>query len=186
MSYLETAFPLTRRVRIPFSRDQLMLLMAATNEIFLGVDIYFAHSISGTIVPYEWIPIIFGPVAGVLLLIAGLVALRNRPLATNFATLVFLSSIAVGLLGAYFHIVRAILPNALPGQRVNIDLLVWAPPILGPLTFCLVGLLGISAAWVEESADSGILVLYGGGGSSALTVRPVPTFSSSAWVAWRR
>ena len=41
-----------------------MLLMAAVNEIFLGVDIYLAHSISGTITPYEWIPIVFGPVAG--------------------------------------------------------------------------------------------------------------------------
>lgn len=162
MSYLETAFPITRRVRVPFSRDQLMLLMAATNEIFLGLDIYFAHSISGTIVPNEWIPIIFGPVAGVLLLAAGLLALRNRPLATVFATLVFLGSIVVGLLGAYFHIVRAILPAALPGQRVNIDLLVWAPPILGPLTFSLVGLLGISAAWIESPPDSGVLDLLAG------------------------
>jgi hypothetical protein len=53
---MQTAFPLVQRVRIPFSRDQLMLLMAATNEIFLGIDIYLAHSISGTIVPNEWIP----------------------------------------------------------------------------------------------------------------------------------
>jgi hypothetical protein len=159
MSYLETVFPAVRRVRIPFSRDQLMLLMAATNEIFLGVDIFLAHSISGTIVPNEWIPIIFGPAAGALLLLAGLFARRNRPLATGFATLVFIGSILIGLLGAYFHIVRAILPNAPSGARVSIDLLVWAPPILGPLTFSLVGLLGISAAWVEDPPDSGVLVL---------------------------
>jgi hypothetical protein len=163
MNYLQTAFPLAQRVRIPFSRDQLMLLMAATNEIFLGIDIYLAHSISGTIVPNEWIPIIFGPVAGVLLLLAGLLALRQRPLATVFATLVFVASIVVGVLGAYFHIIRAILPNAPAGEQVNIDLLVWAPPILGPLTFSLVGLLGISAAWVEDPPDSGVLVLLGGG-----------------------
>jgi hypothetical protein len=155
-------FPaVTRRFRLPLSRDQFMLLMAAINEIFLGIDIYLAHSISGTITPKEWIPIIFGPIAGVLLLLAGLLALRNRPLATIFATIVFIGSIIVGLLGAYFHLVRAFLPNALPGQRVSMDLLVWAPPILGPLTFSLVGLLGISAAWVEDPADSGTLVLFG-------------------------
>jgi hypothetical protein len=162
MYYLARVFPPIRRLgTLPLSRDQFMLLMAATNEIFLAVDIYLAHSISGTIRPNEWIPIIFGPIAGGLLLLAGLVALRRRPLATVLATAVLVASIAVGLLGAYFHIVRAILPDAPPGQRVTIDLLVWAPPILGPLTFALVGILGISAAWIEDPPDSGILVLSG-------------------------
>jgi hypothetical protein len=162
MYYLARVFPSLQKVHVPLSRDQIMLLMAATNEIFLGIDIYLAHSISGTIVPNEWIPVIFGPIAGVLLLLAGLVALRNRPLATVFATLVFVSSIAVGLLGAYFHIIRAILPNAPLGERVTVNLLVWAPPILGPLTFSLTGLVGISAAWKEDPPDSGTLDLLGG------------------------
>ena len=139
-----------------------MLLMAAVNEIFLGVDIYLAHSISGTITPREWIPIVFGPIAGVLLLVAGLIALKQRPLATVIANGVFVASIVVGLLGAYFHVVRAILPTAPAGERVSVDLLVWAPPILGPLTFSLVGWLGISAAWIEEPADSGTLRLLAG------------------------
>jgi hypothetical protein len=163
MYHLATVFPPLRRIRsLPLSRDQLMLLMAAINEIFLAIDIYLAHSISGTIRPNEWIPIIFGPIAGGLLLLAGLVALKQRPLATLIATVVFVFSIGVGLLGAYFHIVRAILPSGPPGQRVTIDLLVWAPPILGPLTFALVGMLGISAAWIEDPPDSGVLVLLAG------------------------
>ena len=77
-----------------------------------------------------------------LLLAAGLIALRRRPLATASASVVLLASIGVGLLGAYFHLRRALLPNALPGEQVTVDLLVWAPPILGPLTFSLAGLLG--------------------------------------------
>jgi hypothetical protein len=163
MYHLATVFPPLRRIRsLPLSRDQLMLLMAAINEIFLAIDIYLAHSISGTIRPNEWIPIVFGPIAGGLLLLAGLVALKQRPLATLIATVVFVFSIGVGLLGAYFHVVRAILPSGPPGQRVNIDLLVWAPPILGPLTFALVGMLGISAAWIEDPPDSGVLVLLAG------------------------
>ena len=87
MYHLVTIFPPVRRVRLPVSRDQLMLLMAAINLIFLGIDIYLAHSISGTIVPNEWIPIIFGPVAGILLLVAGLLATRRRPLAMSRALL---------------------------------------------------------------------------------------------------
>lgn len=153
--------PVVQLRRLPFSRDQMMLLMAAINEIFLAIDIYLAHNISGTIRPNEWIPIIFGPIAGVLLLVAGLIALRRRPLATAIATVVFVASIVVGILGAYFHVVRAILPNAPAGQRVTVDLLVWAPPILGPLTFALVGILGISAAWIEDPPGSGRLVLGG-------------------------
>ncbi len=162
MYYLAVLFPVLRRVRIPLSRDQLMLLMMAFNELLLGVETYIAHLISGTIVPYEWIPILFGPTAALLLLLAGLIAQRNRPLATIIANAVFIISIAVGLLGAYFHFARAIRPYAIPGERISVPLLVWAPPILGPLTFAMVGLLGISAAWLEDPTDSGRLILLGG------------------------
>lgn len=160
MYHLATVFPPIKRLRIPFSRDQVMLLMAAVNLIFLGVDIYLAHKISGTIVPYEWIPIIFGPIAGVLLLVAGLIALRQRPLATGLATAVLLASTVVGLLGAYFHLLRAALPEAAPGNVISVRLLVWGPPFLGPLMFALVGLWGISAAWIEDPPESGRLRLY--------------------------
>jgi len=142
----------------------MMLLMAAANELLLGLETYLAHLTSGAIVEYEWIPIIFGPTAGILLILAGLLALRRRSLATMMATLVFLASIAVGLFGAYFHLLRAILPAAPPGQHISVSLLVWAPPILGPLTFALVGLLGISSAWMESPPDSGTLILPGSRG----------------------
>jgi len=161
MYLLGTIFPAVRRTRLPLTRDQLMMLMMAINLIFLGVDTYMAHNISKTIVPYEWIPILFGPIGGVLLLFAGWIALKNRPLATGIATLVLLTSAAVGLLGAYFHFMRAILPSGPAGQRVTIDLLVWAPPVLGPLMFAVIGILGLSAAWAEIPPDSGILVLPG-------------------------
>ena len=162
MYHLATVFPAVKRFRLPFSRDQLVLMMMAVNLFFLSVDIYLAHSISGTIVPNEWIPIVFGVVGAVLLVVAGLIALRNRPLATIIATFTLLVSIAVGLLGAYFHLRRGILPTGPVGERVTLDLLVWAPPIFGPLMFSFVGIFGLSAAWIEEPPDSGILVLLGG------------------------
>ena len=160
MYYFAEVVPSLQTRRLPLSRDQLMLFMAAINLIFLGIDIFLAHSISGTIVPREWIPIIFGPIAGGLLLLAGILAIRNRELATIIATVIFILSIMVGLLGAYFHFIRAILPTAPIGERITVSLLIWAPPVLGPLTFSLVGLLGLSAAWREEPTDSGTLDLY--------------------------
>jgi len=162
MGYLALSFPALRGRRIPLSRDQLMLLMAAANEAFLAFDIFLAHNISGTITPYERIPIIFGPLAAILLLLAGGLATRRRQAASLVATLVFVASILVGLVGAYLHWVRAILPGALPGEQVSVRLLVWAPPILAPLTFALVGVLGISAAWIERPAESGRLTLVRG------------------------
>src|SRR4030042_250389 len=162
MYHMATVFPFIKRVRIPITRDQAMLLMLALNEFLLGLETYLAHSISGTIMPKEWIPILFGPVAGFLLVLAGILALRKRTLAAGIATLIYFASLIVGLLGVWFHLIRAALPYASLGEMISIPLFIWAPPILGPLTFALVGLIGISAVWLEEPPDSGHLTLLGG------------------------
>ena len=162
MSHLVTVFPPAGRLRRGLlSRDQTLLMLAAVNEIFLGVDTYLAHGANLTIRPNEWIPIIFGPVAGVCLLLAGLLALRRRSLAALLATGIFVASILVGVLGAVFHLEQGLLPDAPSGHRVSIGLLVWAPPVLGPMVFALIGILGISAAWVEEPTESGLLRVFG-------------------------
>jgi hypothetical protein len=161
MYHLATVAPVVRRVRLPLTRDQLMLLMAAINEIFLSIDIFLAHDANGQIKPAEAIPIYFGVTAGVLLLAAGLLAFRRRGLATVLANVVFLASIIVGVMGMYFHISRTVFQagSAFSDQAVNI--LIWAPPVLGPFVFALVGVLGMSAAWIESPTDSGRLKLLG-------------------------
>lgn len=151
-----------RTLNLPFSRDQLMLLMVALNLIFLGIDTYLSHIIGGTIVTREWIPIVFGFIGGSVMFVAGIVALRNRPLATVLATITLAGSIVVGLLGAYYHLSYAARPEVQLSERLTLDLLVWAPPVLGPMAFVMVGVLGISAAWIEYPVDSGSLVLLGG------------------------
>ncbi len=161
MYLLAEVFPWVRRIHIPLNRDQWILLMAAMNEIILGADTYLAHSISGTIRNGEWIPIIFGPIAGILLLVAGLIALRRRILANLIASGIFLTSIVVGLLGSYFHLNRIIQTGAQLDEQLSSQLIVYGPPVLGPLTFALVAVLGISAAWQEEPVDSGRLHLFG-------------------------
>jgi len=162
MYYLAEAIPSVRRFKIPLARDQVMLLMAASNLLILGLDHYLAHDLDGTIKPLEWIPIIFGPAAGVLLLIAGLVALRNRTVASVIGTTIFCAGIVIALLGTFFHFRYTFLLTAPAGQQVNVPILIWAPPLLGPLTFLLIAILGISAAWEEDPLDSGVLVLLGG------------------------
>lgn len=161
MYYLAVLFPALKGKRLPLTRDQLMMLMAAVNLLFLAFDIFLAHNLNGTIRFREWIPIVFGTAAGILLLFTGLIAIRWRRTAAILATIVLVASIIVGILGAYFHIVRATLPTAPLANRVSIYLLVWAPPVVGPLIFSLVGLWGVSAAWIEDPPDSGTLRLWG-------------------------
>ncbi len=162
MGRLAEVFPFLNKVRLPLDRDQVVLLLTAFMLFMLGVDTFLAHSISGTIRPGEWIPILFGPAAGALLGLAGLIALRRRTAANIFASIVFLASLAVGALGTYFHLARAVIPAAPAGQQFTTAVLLYAPPVLGPLTFALVAVLGISAAWQEEKVDSGRLRLFGG------------------------
>jgi hypothetical protein len=160
MAALETIFPPASRLRrLPLTRDQCMLLLMAVNMLFLGVDTYLAHSMTGTIRGYEWIPILFSPAAGGLLLAAGAIAVRQRPTANLLGCLIFVVSILVGVLGTYFHLRRGLIPGLLAGEEVS--LLVWAPPALGPLAFCLTGWLGLSAVWPEDPPDSGRLLLLG-------------------------
>lgn len=161
MFLLAEAFPIVKRFRIPFNRDQVMLLLAAFNELVLGVDTYLAHSITGTLKPGEWIPVIFGLAAGISLFLAGWIAHYKRSLANSIASLVFLASMLVGVLGSYFHLHRALLPDAPAGQQITALLLVYGPPLLGPITFALIGILGLSAAWQEDPVDSGTVHLIG-------------------------
>ena len=162
MYYLAVLFPGIRKIPVPVTRDQVMMLMLALNFLLLGAETYSAHLVSGTIVPNEWIPILFSPVAGLVLLLAGLLSFRKRGLAVLLANLVFIASMVVGLLGAYFHLVRAILLDAPAGQQASVPLFIWAPPILAPLVYVLIGWIGISTVWTEEPTDSGKLVVTGG------------------------
>ena len=147
--------------RVPVARGQIMMLMVAVNLAFLGLDIFLAHNMDGTIKPNEWIPLIFGPGAGLVLLIAGVISLRRRETAILLAFFVLAGSVVVGLLGAYFHVQRAIPPSGLGPLSFDLALFVFAPPVIGPLTFSLVGVLGVIAAVVEDPPGSGQMIVPG-------------------------
>ncbi len=147
--------------RLPVTRGQLMMIMVAINLIFLGLDIWLAHGMNGTIRPYEMIPIVFGPAAGIVLIVAGAISLRHRTTAILLAFLVLALSIVVGLVGAYFHVQRAIPPSGVGTLSITLALFVFAPPVIGPLTFSLVGMLGVIAAVYEDPPDSGHMVVPG-------------------------
>lgn len=153
--HMTTIVPFLEKVRLPVSRDQAMLLFVVLNEIIMGFETFLAHKLNGTIRFNEWIPIVCGPLFGIMLLAAFFAAPRKPKPALWLATVALVGSIVVGVLGTYFHIVRTIRPFAAPGQRITLDLLVWGAPAFAPPTFVLVGVLGLAALSRESQQDTG-------------------------------
>lgn len=157
-----TRIPGIGDLRLPVTRSDLLLLLVAFMEIGLGVETYLAHLISGSVKPMEFIPVVFGPVAGSILLFALVMRLRGAKLpATLIILLVAGASVAVGLIGSAFHWSRVLPPASFPDQSLRWDWIIFAPPVAGPLAFAGVGLLAIIAALEDTRPETGRLTLPG-------------------------
>ena len=147
---------------LPFSRNDLLLLLVAFTEIGLGAEIFLAHLISGSIKPAEMIPIVFGPVAGLIFIFALILRVRARG-ATLLSSLIVIAtgmaSVAVGLIGTAFHWERALPPANFPNYGLDLNWIIHAPPVAGPLTFAGIGLLAIIALLEDTRPESGKLTL---------------------------
>ena len=85
MYLLAEVIPAIKKLLIRFSRDQAIMFLTALMLVLVGVDIYFAHDLDAVIKPNEWIPIIFSPVAGLVLFFAGWISLKHRQAANLLA-----------------------------------------------------------------------------------------------------
>jgi len=150
--HLVTVAPLLAKLRLPLTRDLAFILFVVLNEVIMGLETYLAHVLNGTLRWNEWIPVIGGPLMGAALLLSLALARRKPDVARWLAALSLTSSAVIGILGTYFHFVRATRPFAAPGERVTLALLVWGAPLLAPLTFVLVAVLGLIA--LSRDADS--------------------------------
>lgn len=138
------------------------MFLTALMLVLVGVDIYLAHDLDAVIKPKEWIPILFSPLAGIALFACGWVSLKHRLPANIIASCIMGISVIIGVLGSYYHLHWTILPDAPAGQQITTTLLIYGPPLLGPLTFILIAFMGMSAIWVERPVDSGNLSLWNG------------------------
>jgi hypothetical protein len=152
--YLATIFPPLRRLKLPLSRDTAALLFVAANLLMLSMETALAHSISGTIRPNEWIPILFSPPAGLWILAALWISRRHPSLGRRLTLIPLWSSIVVGILGTWFHLARGILLQGAPGQQVTLSRLIWSPPLLAPPAYVLIGAIGLVALWPVEAPGS--------------------------------
>ncbi|PJF21676.1 MAG: hypothetical protein CUN56_09855 [Phototrophicales bacterium] len=176
----EQTLPGIGTFRLPISRNNLLLMLVAFTEIGMGVETYLAHLISGDVKPMEAIPVFFGPIAGLILLLA--MFLRIRQGNTLVTTLIVMgvagASVAVGVIGSAFHWARAVPPPGLGAQRLDFDWLVFAPPVAGPLAFAGVGILAIIAVLEDTKPETGTLTLPG-----VLTFKtPLPQTRQFLWL----
>lgn len=149
--------------KLPLNRNDLMLMLVGFNMIAVGAETYLAHLVSGHIKPAEAIPIVLGPIAGLIVFFALYLRVVRKSMTTSTLIIIGAASISiiVGVLGAAFHSDRALAPEYLPGSRIRWDWLIYAPPIAAPLAFCGVGLMAIIAALEDTKPESGQLTLPG-------------------------
>ncbi len=149
---------------LPLSRNDLLLLLVALAEIGMGLETYLAHLISGDVKPAESVPVIFGPIAGILLILALGLRVRARQATFMSSLLVILTgmaSVVVGIVGTAFHWARALPPVSFDTYGLQWDWIIYAPPVAGPLAFSGVGLLAIIALLEDTSPETGKLTLPG-------------------------
>jgi len=159
MYHLMTIIPYLKRFRIPFTRDQIMLAMVTVNLFFLGFEHFLAHMISLSLRPWELVPVIFGFAAGTTMLVAGIISFWSSRISAFITNTVLLLTMLLGVYGFILHVLRAIVPEAAIGDMISLNMIIWAPPILGPLTSAMIGFIGIYSSWRESPVDSGLINL---------------------------
>ena len=143
-------------IRLPMEKNRFLLMFAGINFISTGLDVALAHSINAFIPVYELIPVYISPFCALSCI---LLSFQSRPkgwLAVVHLGLMMLG-FAVGALGTAFH------GNAVlnPGGHLTWAWVVFGSPILAPLAFCGISLIGLYAATQEVAGQPGVLEVPG-------------------------
>ncbi|MBI2862452.1 MAG: hypothetical protein HYX89_06510 [Chloroflexi bacterium] len=137
----EGEWPFARRVLIYLT---CLAFLGFFVEAYLGhADILATRTFSGV-----WVPIIFSPIAFIISLVTGMVLIPAT--VRVFAATMWLS-LAVGIAGFFFHLTARSFADF-----SSLSAWLSGPPILGPFSFIIAGLLGLVAIyqiiWAREGA----------------------------------
>jgi hypothetical protein len=143
-------------IRLPIEKNRLLMLFVGVNLLFTGIDVVLAHSINSYIPVYEWIPIIYFPLGS---LSCFLIALRSRPgkIQALIHIMLMILGVLVGIIGTAFH-ANAVLN---PAGYLTWSWVVFGSPILAPLAFSGISLLGLYAVTEEVEGQPGVLQIPG-------------------------
>lgn len=143
-------------MKLPMAKNRLLLIFVGINLMFTGFDVVLAHSINDYIPVYEWIPIIYFPFGALSCL---MIAFQSQP--KKWTALIHIAlmliGILVGVIGTAFH-GYAVLN---PAGYLTWAWVVFGSPILAPLAFAGISLLGLYAVTEEVNNKPGMLKVPG-------------------------
>jgi hypothetical protein len=143
-------------IRLPMEKNRLLLLLVGVNFFFTGLDVALAHAVNEFVPVYEWIPVFYAPLGALSCFMVGLQTRPGKTSAIAHIGLMVLG-IVVGILGTAFH-ANAVLN---PVQRLTWAWLVFGSPILAPLAFTGIALVGLYAITSEVPEKPGMLEIPG-------------------------
>jgi hypothetical protein len=144
------------QVRLPMEKNRFLLMFAGINFISTGLDVALAHSINAFVPVYELIPVYISPFCALSCILLSFQSKPRSSLAVVHLGLMALG-FTVGALGTAFH------GNAVlnPGGHLTWAWVVFGSPILAPLAFCGISLIGMYAATQEVRGEPGVLEVPG-------------------------
>ncbi len=143
-------------IKLPMERNRLLLLFVGINLMFTGLDVALAHSINDYVPVYEWIPIVFFPFGALICITIAFQSKPKKSLAL-IHILIMIIGIFVGIIGTSFH-ANAVLN---PAGYLTWSWIVFGSPILAPLAFSGISLLGLYAITEEIEDQPGMLKVPG-------------------------
>lgn len=146
------------KLKLPMEKNRLLLMLVGVNFLFTGLDVVLAHMVNDFRPVYEWIPVIYAPLGAAT---SFLLALKSKPGKVLSLTHIFIMilGVIVGILGTAFHANEALNPL---GQLTWIWL-TFASPIMAPLAFAGIALVGLYASFEEVDGQPGMLKVPGVG-----------------------
>ena len=156
-------------------------IFVIVNIGFLAIDIFIAHSTNSFHYPTEWIPFYFSIVAPLLLSAEFMFNRRLKEQRTQIiGRVVGYCSIAVGILGAIFHL------NSSFFELQTIHSLVYAAPFAAPLAYTGLGFLLLlnRSVPVEKSEWGKWLIFLGMGGFAGNFILSLLDHAQNGFFFW--
>jgi hypothetical protein len=133
--------------KIGFSQDlregRFQKHMAAATvfaAFFSGFEAFYSHYKNNFRYKAQWTPVVLAP----MLMVAGIVSLRNRKAAQTWLPALSAAAVVDGGVGFFYH-ARGVMRR--PGGRKHLLYnIMYGPPILAPLLFSACGMLGLLAS----------------------------------------
>jgi hypothetical protein len=125
-------------IKLSIEKTRLILLFLALNYLIVFLDVTIAHAADAFSPVYEWIPVLFCPLATIA---AILVLFKPKPGIINTLHMgLNLLGICIGVLGFIFHFMGVI-----GGNSFSLTKLVGGNPVFAPLAFIALGIIGAIA-----------------------------------------